>query len=182
MSFTGLSQIISIIINPVILIGGVLVLIGMIFLGIKGNDLYNKADEKTYGTKTRMSVNRKTLARKQRDVATRNIEDVDELWEEFNKLSSSYLSWSHMIPIFPLLGILGTVAGLIIQADAMEADVILSGLNTALSSTLLGTIIAIVLKVVEAVFTLRKVTDVEFLLNDQERKYDDAVKMGNFEE
>ena len=78
-----------------------------------------------------------------------------------------------MIPIFPLLGILGTVAGLILQVMTSDASAIYAALHLALSSTLYGLIAAIVLKIVEASIVQKHINEIDAMFSDYEIKYQD---------
>ena len=74
------------------------------------------------------------------------------------------------IPVFPLLGILGTVAGLMLQVQGGGIEAMMTSLNTALDTTFWGLIFAILLKVIEAVFPSRVIYDVEVMLDDFDKK------------
>lgn len=83
-----------------------------------------------------------------------DLDQINNTKEEFFNLYSDYVSWSQMIPIFPLLGILGTVLGLVqgFWQDDVEMAVtrLVDGLGTALFTTIAGLIVAIILKIVDA--------------------------------
>ncbi len=73
----------------------------------------------------------------------------------FNRVFAKYVSQSQMIALFPLLGILGTVLGLIMggnvtNTNSSEIDNMLTGLGTALWTTFVGLIASIVLKLYDA--------------------------------
>ena len=68
-------------------------------------------------------------------------------------------------------GILGTVAGLMIQAGSSnDMSAIVGGLNTALDTTFFGIVFAIILKFVEAVFPSRIINSTEIMLDDFNKK------------
>ena len=78
-----------------------------------------------------------------------------------------------MIPLFPLLGILGTVAGLMTMVDPSAKDNLQNlymGMGSALSTTLYGLIAAIILKFTDALFTSRIINDVDVMLDDFDKK------------
>ena len=85
---------------------------------------------------------------------------------EFNGLCSEHGIYEQLIPIFPLLGILGTVAGILNQND----------MNLALETTLWGLVFAIGLKALDALFPSRIINDVEVKLDDFDRKLELADK------
>ncbi len=101
---------------------------------------------------------------------------------EFNKKCSWHGVWVQCIPIFPLLGILGTVAGLMLQIRANGIDAMLDSLNVALDTTFWGLIFAIMLKIIEAVFPSRVIYDVEVMLEDFEKKLNMADMFAKFKE
>jgi biopolymer transport protein ExbB/TolQ len=86
------------------------------------------------------------------------------------------------IPVFPLLGILGTVAGLMLQVQGGGIEAMMTSLNTALDTTFWGLIFAILLKVIEAVFPSRVIYDVEVMLDDFDKKLNIAEMFKKFQE
>ena len=101
---------------------------------------------------------------------------------EFNTKCSWHGVLVQCIPVFPLLGILGTVAGLMLQVQAAGIDAMLTSLNTALDTTFWGLIFAILLKVIEAVFPSRIIYDVEVMLDDFDKKLSIAEMFQKFKE
>lgn len=86
------------------------------------------------------------------------------------------------IPVFPLLGILGTVAGLMLKVQGNGIEAMMESLNTALDTTFWGLIFAILLKVMEAVFPSRIIYDVEVMLDDFDKKLSIAEMFQRFKE
>ncbi len=91
---------------------------------------------------------------------------------DFNKACALHSVYSQLIPIFPLMGILGTVAGLLLGMSTSEMEGIKEAIKTALDSTFIGLVFAILLKFVDAVFPSRIIEDVEVLLDDYSKKLD----------
>lgn len=89
---------------------------------------------------------------------------------DFNKKCSWHAVLVQCIPIFPLLGILGTVAGLMLELQAGDINAMLESLDVALGTTFFGLIFAIVLKFIEAVFPSKIIFDVEVMLDDFDKK------------
>lgn len=79
-----------------------------------------------------------------------SIENLEENRDLFNEQYAKYVSCSQMVSIFPLLGILGTVAGLILGNRTGDIDTMVTGLGTALWTTLAGLIASIVLKFIDS--------------------------------
>ncbi len=118
-------------------------------------------------------------------ILNNNLKDVEEIDDEtaaitpdtIRKYETSFYnicSWHEMlvqiIPIFPLLGILGTVAGLILEMQSGDMAGMISSLDVALETTLWGLIFSIVLKGIDAVFPSRIIYDAEVLLDDHYKK------------
>lgn len=101
---------------------------------------------------------------------------------EFNKKCSWHGVLVQCIPIFPLLGILGTVAGLILELQAGDIEAMMQSLDVALDTTLWGLVFAIVLKIMEAVFPSRIIYDVEVMLDDFDKKLNIAEMFQKFKE
>lgn len=101
---------------------------------------------------------------------------------EFNKKCSWHGVLVQCIPVFPLLGILGTVAGLMLQLQAEGMDAVMQSLDVALETTFWGLIFAIILKIIEAVFPARVISDVEVMLDDFDKKLNMAEMFAKFKE
>ena len=71
---------------------------------------------------------------------------LDALRTRFDTAYADYVSLSQQISLFPLLGILGTVAGLIAGSRGADIDQLVGGLGTAMLTTLLGLIFSIAYK------------------------------------
>ena len=96
-------------------------------------------------------------------------EEILEYKEEFNKIDLIYSIFEQIVPIFPLLGILGTVAGLIQQLDNL--DQMRDALALSMSTTFWGLIAAIFLKVVDAILVSRTVNKMEQYFDTFEQNY-----------
>lgn len=90
--------------------------------------------------------------------------------KEFNAVCSWHNVWAQLIPIFPLLGVLGTVYGLMMQVSAADIEQMLGSLDVALGTTFLGLIFAIFLKAFDAIYPSRIISDAEVLLDDFDKK------------
>ncbi len=101
---------------------------------------------------------------------------------EFNIKCSWHGVLVQCIPVFPLLGILGTVAGLMLQVQAEGIEAMMLSLTTALDTTFWGLIFAILLKVIEAVFPSRIIYEVEVMLDDFDKKLNIAEMFKKFQE
>lgn len=98
---------------------------------------------------------------------------------EFNAACSNHNVIAQLIPVFPLMGVFGTVAGLILNVKSADTAQMLSSLDVALSTTLWGLIFAIVLKVLDVVFLSKVINDVEVMLDNFYKKLDLANMYDN---
>ena len=103
-------------------------------------------------------------------VSARNyvIYDRDQLEnnrELFNAVYAEYVAWTQVITLFPMLGILGTVMGLIFGGDLSNIDQLVSGLGMALSTTLLGLLFAIGLKFYDSISLGRLINNIDAAFN-----------------
>jgi len=85
---------------------------------------------------------------------------LEENRENYNSLYSRYVVASQLISLFPLLGIFGTVYGLV-TSDLADIESLVSGLSEALQTTFWGLVSAIVLKAVDAVLPGKLVNDID---------------------
>lgn len=140
-----LAIIIGSIINPVILILFFVTLGGLLYTLFDTKNINRKidSDKKKHGGRKEYTPGG---IRKDGDVYY--WEDTLAYIELFNKTQQRYIIFEQLIPVFPLLGILGTVAGLIQQLDDIEQ--MRSALAMSMSTTFWGLIAAIILKCFDA--------------------------------
>ena len=170
------------IITPAIIVIGIGVLIWLVVLSRRFSELSEKVEEQLQGNRGRVYRNQKTLDLKQRETAIAKREDTYPLRKTFDDLCAKYMTAAQLIPVFPLLGILGTVAGLIEQVRAQDASQIYASLDTALLTTFWGLIAAIILKVAETFLVQRQINEIEAVFNDYDIKYQDATDIRESEE
>ena len=89
---------------------------------------------------------------------------LEEIRDDFEKELSWYIAIEQMIPIFPLLGIFGTVYGLV-NSVLTDVDSLVMGLNIALRTTLYGLIASIGLKAVDSLFSNRYMNNLDSEFN-----------------
>ena len=99
-------------------------------------------------------------------VSARNyvIYDRDQLENNratFNAAFAEYVALSQLITLFPMLGILGTVWGLVRSGNISDIDQLVTGLGMALSTTLVGLICAIFLKGIDSILLVTLVNNIE---------------------
>ncbi len=114
-----------------------------------------------------------------------DIESMNEIRADYNRHGADYQSLVQLISIFPLLGLFGTVLGLMPGLKAVlneDFTTLYASLSTALSSTLCGLIVAIALKFYVAVRPSRTIYEIESNLAENDRAYDYALGFRKLEE
>lgn len=162
----------------------------LLFILYNGNQLTRRKtkiedalDEKLRKTK----VNKKTGVLQEEEVPKEpNMNHVRDCERDFNKTCSGYQVITQVIPLFPLIGILGTVAGLMLQVQDLNGvegwDNLITSLNTALGTTFWGLVWAIILKSVVALFPARIIYNVEVMLEDYDKKFSGNIALKNLTE
>ena len=169
---------------PFIVLSGVVLIVLLVgnYIVLVGH--YNNIESIMGWENKKSSVNRRTheiTAGSEKTKATPD--DIIELETAFNKTCSWHEAFSQLIPLFPLFGILGTVAGLILMLQHQSGNVIdYNDLYLALRTTLYGLIFAIILKFIDAMLPSRKIYDTEIILNDFDKKFNTAVMLDNITE
>ena len=165
--------------NWIIIIGGVAVLFFLIKNYVK---LYNKKSfihDAMHRKNKESYINATTGEVEERETKEAVTPDTIRDYEKsFNEVVSGYNACVQFIPLFPLLGILGTVAGLVFQVKSENLDEMFNSLDMALTSTFCGLIVTIILKIV-ATISAKLIEDTEIVLDDYDKKIDNSVKLGN---
>lgn len=103
-----------------------------------------------------------------------DISRFDSIREEYNEQGTKYTIWSQMISIFPLLGLLGTVYGLmpgLAEINNNDMSVLYGAMSTALISTFLGLIASIILKIYVSFGPDKTISDIENVFQENDRRY-----------
>ena len=106
-------------------------------------------------------------------------ERMDLVREKYNINSTKYFAWVQLISLFPLLGLLGTVTGLIPGLSAVSSgdfQTLYSALSTALWSTLIGLVCSILLKILASGYS-KTINDIEDYFEECDRKYNMALNL-----
>ena len=103
---------------------------------------------------------------------------------QFTDQTVKYVKWGNLISTLPLLGLLGTVLGLIPGLTAVKAqdfDTLYSALSTALSSTVVGLVASLVLKIYASVGPDAAVNRIRIRFEEIDRMYETAIGMGRID-
>lgn len=175
----------TVILDLGIIIFGVVVFLKMTHY----SGIFKKIKKDTY-VKFEETRNEATIARGTGNVGYEviqkfNVQRMDDVRKNFNEESAHYISWVQTISLFPLLGLLGTVIGLLRGLGSLtdqNFDVLYSSLSTALSSTLIGILCAIVLKIVATFGPSRIANEIEDTLVENDREYTNLLNFHKLSE
>lgn len=90
-----------------------------------------------------------------------DLADIEDNRSDFNTAYAYYVRNGQLIALLPLLGILGTVLGLIMGSGAADIAGLVAGLGTAMWTTAIGLIFSIILKFADAFFIGVLVNDID---------------------
>lgn len=124
----------------------VIMIVAWVKLGISQRWIKNLLSEKKH--KRKVKVKGKVVEKESAAKSYMNWDEYKEFQISYKKAESWYTAFSLIIQLFTLLGILGTVAGLYISLSngELNSDNIYVGVGFALSSTIIGIILAIIFK------------------------------------
>ena len=170
--------------SEMIVILGVIVLGGLLFNGLALSDQKNRIKEALERKNKKYDVNSNSKEIDETDDESVSIrpDTIRKYETDFNKKCSWHGVLAQIIPIFPLLGILGTVTGLMLQIQSSDIEGMMNSLDVALTTTFWGLIFAIGLKLLDALFPSRIIYDVEVMIDDFDKKINIAEMFENFKD
>lgn len=119
----------------------------------KAEDMFNPRNDKVNGVSASMGWDSK---------------EISELKKRRGKLVRGYTWYANLTAIFPLLGIMGTVAALVTYSD----ETMMENFMVALSTTLMGVFFAIVFKGMDAMISAPLdvfIANAEYVIHDYEK-------------
>ena len=148
-----------------------------IYKGMKETDEKTEAAYKKTLKETMVdkSGNLKTISSTELDK-----EKHEPIRKEFNKQSVEYTKFVSLISILPLLGLLGTVLGLMPGLSAAKSgntDELYASLSTALTSTFTGLLGTILLKLYVSTKPEKIANRIEILFEEIDRRTDNALEL-----
>lgn len=179
-----LCHVLNVVINPAI----VLLAIAELFLLIKSGMLLSQFRKRIIRLNSKKMVKPTTSKKDEGNLTTtleleltQNWDEFDQFLEEYQTKGWWYSSFSLIIQIFTLLGILGTVAGLYIAMS--NGEDMYTGVEMALSTTIFGIMFAVIYKVADIFIVAYFINFIEDGISRYEKIYqvknDDAKSDGN---
>lgn len=171
-------------INEIIILFGIIISVLLLSNGVKLSNHKSRIKEalERNNKQYRLNLTTREMEENEDKDAAITPDTIRTYETNFNKACSVHNVLIQFIPIFPLLGILGTVTGLILEVQSNDITSMMASLDTALTSTFYGLVFAIVLKGIEAVYPSRVINDVEIMLDDFDKKLSIAEMFQNFKD
>jgi len=134
----------------------------------KAEDAYSETSKEFVDVQNPMNIRTDTQR-------TFDINKMEEPRANFNEQVALFTQYVQGIAIFPMMGLLGTIIGLIpglkILSTTGDLNKLAASLNTALWTTLVGLVAAIILKYVASKLSC-KISEVESIFAENDRKFD----------
>ncbi|MBR4163483.1 MAG: MotA/TolQ/ExbB proton channel family protein [Solobacterium sp.] len=170
----AISHILANILNPVIFMVGIFEaylgsVSGYLIYGVQSK-LKKLIHQDTFHSDTPVKDSHTQVKREFHSMNVKDYhKDLDPLRNDYEKAAKKYSRFSLLIQIFPLLGILGTVAGLHVAIS--EGQEIYAGVEFALTSTILGLIFAILFKFFDVLLFAPWVNEIEDGFDRYEKEF-----------
>ena len=168
------------------LIFNIVILAALVVLWLQFSEINKKLEEHLKSVKKKFSTSHKeqTLNSDGLTVVTSEtagftIRDINLSKKEYDEIAAKFESLVQLVPIFPSIGILGTVVGLMLQVSANGIDGMTGAIATALSSTFFALIATIILKAYVAVTTTKIMSAIDIEYRDNDRYHQEFVENRN---
>ncbi len=165
------------VIDLLIIVFGLLVMVKISSLHKAVEDIHKRAKEKSESVKGEELLD---ISKGMMGYTVQSKYDptsMDGVRGEYNQVSGKIHAWTQTISIFPLLGLLGTVMGIIPGLPSVangEMGTLQTYLSTALFSTFIGLIFSIILKGLVASYS-KTFSDIEDYFDEFDRKFNLAL-------
>ncbi len=163
---------ISNLITPAIIILAVVILLIILHNYTVLKDHYHTIAHALNGREVKKTLDSKGNITEYERKTAADIDTVHSYENKYNESRAVFDTVSQLIPVFPLMGILGTVAGIMAQTTAVDSSAIVGSLNIALGSTFYGLIASIVLKLLITLLNGRIISAVDNMLD----AYDTTIR------
>ena len=161
-------------IDGIILAFGLFVFIRLVMINKKMMDIKEQSDSAYRSTSSKVLRNAKGNLEKS-ITEEFNRQAHEPIRKDFNAVNIKYIKYVSLISVLPLMGLLGTVWGLmpgLMQVQNGDFDALYGSLSTALSSTLVGLVWAIILKIYAAARPDQVVNGIETDFDEIDRLYE----------
>ena len=171
--------------NALIIVLGVVVFFRLLAISKELVELKDKTDNAYRKTKRDTAINRIDRSIEMATVDNLDINIMDDHVETFNALGAKYSSWVQIISLFPLMGLFGTILGLIpglVAVANQDLEPLYSALSTALFSTFWGILAAMILKAYIAFGPSKHINEIESKLAENDRKFHNMEAFNKYTE
>ena len=164
-----MNQFLSIISCVIIIVFGVIVFFKLMDIQKKLTEVYRSFDRiktsKKDDYQEYLEENGNPVIVSARNYVIYDRDQLENNRELFNAVYAEYVAWTQVITLFPMLGILGTVMGLIFGGSLSNIDQLVAGLGMALWTTLLGLLFAIGLKFYDSISLGKMINNIDAAFN-----------------
>lgn len=179
------NTIITIVMCFVILVFGIIDLVYLIKNALDLGKIYNKFDREIKKTQIvyeeRMNNATGQMSKYNSRKVWYDIGRLNENRDNYNDVYASYVATSQFVSVFPLLGILGTVSGLVFGGSLDDIETLYEGLSMALFTTFIGLICAIVLKIFDLLWAGKLISLIDSEFDDAESAIHRQIVAGEAE-
>lgn len=122
-----------------------------------------------------------SIKRKRIIEESENFDAIDVIRKEYNEISAKVEASIQMISLFPMLGLLGTVIGIIMAMNNVASSkepASMGEFGIALWTTVAGLVCAMVLKSIAIKSSMKYMDEIEAALYESDRRYNMLISRG----
>ncbi len=134
-----------------------------------------KKSEKAYSSTSSNAMKNDAGNLEKNTKTTFNRQEHEPIRKKFNAENLDFIKYVSLISVLPLMGLLGTVIGLmpgLLAVKEQNFDVLYSSLSTALTSTFIGLLLSIILKIYVSEGPDKVVNGIETDFDEIDRLYE----------